>query len=184
MTKIRLWITDACIIPILIYNTYINNDIAAKAAKVKIISNFYKMKKTNKGFTLIELLVVIAIIGILGAITLATLGSARNKGTDAAIQSNLNNARAQAELFASNNSNSYSGVCAAGPTAVNPGILAMRNGATSAGSAATGCTDSSGNWILYAQLKGTVLTTYYCVDSSGRSTSTISTTVTTATLCP
>lgn len=51
------------------------------------------------GFTLIELLVVIAIIGILASVILASLNSARTKGNDAAIKSNLANARIQAELF-------------------------------------------------------------------------------------
>ncbi len=53
----------------------------------------------SKGFTLIELLVVIAIIGILSSVVLASLTSARAKGQDAAIQSNLANMRAQAELY-------------------------------------------------------------------------------------
>jgi prepilin-type N-terminal cleavage/methylation domain-containing protein len=64
--------------------------------------------KFTKGFTLIELLVVIAIIGILSSVVLASLTSARAKGTDAAIQSNLANMRAQGELFYGNQSpNSY-----------------------------------------------------------------------------
>lgn len=65
----------------------------------------------NKGFTLIELLVVIAIIGILSSVVLASLNSARNKGSDAAIKANLANARAQAELYADDNSGSYDNVC-------------------------------------------------------------------------
>ncbi|HEX5774954.1 MAG TPA: type II secretion system protein, partial [Candidatus Paceibacterota bacterium] len=64
-----------------------------------------------RGFTLIELLVVIAIIGILSSVVLASLNTARNKGADAAIKSNLAAARAQAELYYDSNGNSYSGVC-------------------------------------------------------------------------
>lgn len=66
------------------------------------------MKKSlQKGFTLIELLVVIAIIGILSSVVLASLTTARSKGTDAAIQAALSNMRAQAELYYSSNGNSY-----------------------------------------------------------------------------
>jgi len=62
------------------------------------------MKKENtKGFTLIELLVVIAIIGILSAVVLASLNSARNKGSDAAIQFNLSQIRTQAEIYSATN---------------------------------------------------------------------------------
>jgi prepilin-type N-terminal cleavage/methylation domain-containing protein len=59
------------------------------------------MKKSylQKGFTLIELLVVIAIIGILSSVVLASLNSARGKGGDAAVKSNLSGIRAQAELM-------------------------------------------------------------------------------------
>jgi len=61
----------------------------------------------NKGFTLIELLVVIAIIGILASVVLASLSSARDKGKNAAVKSQLANMRAQAELYYSTNDNFY-----------------------------------------------------------------------------
>jgi len=56
-------------------------------------------KNTQKGFTLIELLVVIAIIGILATIVLSSLQSAREKGNDAKISSQLSSMRAQAQLY-------------------------------------------------------------------------------------
>lgn len=57
------------------------------------------MVNKQKGFTLIELLVVIAIIGVLASVVLASLNTARAKGADAAIKSNLSNIRAQAEII-------------------------------------------------------------------------------------
>jgi prepilin-type N-terminal cleavage/methylation domain-containing protein len=59
----------------------------------------------RRGFTLIELLVVIAIIGILSAVVLVSLNSARAKGTDAAIKSELANMRTAAELYYHTNNN-------------------------------------------------------------------------------
>jgi len=61
----------------------------------------------KKGFTLIELLVVIAIIGILSSVVLASLNTARDKGTDAAIKGELANVRSQAVIYHDTNASYY-----------------------------------------------------------------------------
>ncbi len=63
----------------------------------------------RRGFTLIELLVVIAIIGILSAVVLASLNTARSKGNDASIKSNLDTIRTQSAIYYDTNNGYGSG---------------------------------------------------------------------------
>lgn len=111
-----------------------------------------------------ELLVVIAIIGILASVVLASLNTARAKGADAAIKSSINNSRAQAELWYDSNTSSYANLCGT-PTIVN-----IQNAVNNAGGAFT-CTASSTGYYIWSSLK-TSNTQYFCVDNTGKSTTT------------
>ncbi|HEY4487377.1 MAG TPA: type II secretion system protein [Candidatus Paceibacterota bacterium] len=140
----------------------------------------------NAGFTLIELLVVIAIIGLLAAVVLASVGSARNKGADAAVKQQLNAARSQGELFAGANRNSYDGVCV--DTQANYGFASILLGAAqTTGSTVdtadtanawnlVGCVDATTTWVVEAPLTSSAAgagnARYWCVDSSGNAATT------------
>ncbi|HAE36631.1 MAG: PHA accumulation regulator DNA-binding-like protein [Candidatus Nomurabacteria bacterium GW2011_GWF2_35_66] len=142
--------------------------------------------KKNKGFTLIELLVVIAIIGILASVVLASLSSARDKGKDAAVKSQLAAMKAQAELYYST-AESYSGICAAtqatngfGDT-TGPGLLKAASDSSGISNTIsvtlataglynqTLCHDSADAWAVEAPLSTSVSGTpkMYCSDSTG-----------------
>jgi prepilin-type N-terminal cleavage/methylation domain-containing protein len=129
----------------------------------------------KRGFTLIELLVVIAIIGILSAVVLASLTTARNKGNDAAIQSDLHAIQTQAIIFSAT-TNSYgptsTTVCnVAGSLFTDPTILKAITAAEIAnGGGTTGvvCNNTAGAFAISSSLvNGIAGKGFWCVDSTG-----------------
>ena len=55
--------------------------------------------KRERGFTLLELMVVVGLVAILASLVMVALGTARGKGGDAGVKSNLHTIANQAELF-------------------------------------------------------------------------------------
>ena len=135
----------------------------------------------NKGFTLIELLVVIAIIGILSSVVLASLNSARSKGSDASIKQNLAGMRNQAEIFLDDElrgNGTYGTVYAAGDCATSTvgslfedATIAEQYTSAAAASGAgvmASCVSTGDAWAVSVPLKSDPLISW-CVDSVGSS---------------
>ena len=137
------------------------------------IKNIYK-----KGFTLIELLVVVAIIGLLSSIVLVFLNSARAKGGDAAVKTNLHTVANEAIIFYSDNGNSY-GVDFASSCPTVFGATddmfssrkAIYDAITEAVKRGNGsfCYSSASDWAVAVGLK-TNANTSWCTDGQGAAT--------------
>lgn len=136
------------------------------------------------------MLVVVAIIGVLASVVLASLNTARNKGADAAIKSNLANARPQAEIlydkwgsYAVDASPTYFGLnqCANTTDTLFSdftiwGQISSANSSGPNDLSKTRCYSASGAYAIAVQLKtggiaNDAIPDSWCVDSNGASKS-------------
>ncbi len=135
------------------------------------------MKTRSQGFTLIELLVVIAIIGVLSAVVLASLNTARSKGNDAAIQSDLAAIQTQSEIFYGSNGNKYDSSGGTTSTCSGAGTLwsdttiikAVTAAQKAAGNVAAVCGSNASAYAIQVKLNSlkSGATQFWCVDASG-----------------
>ena len=142
----------------------------------KVWYTFSMKSYLQKGFTLIELLVVIAIIGILAAVVLASLSTARSKGSDTKVKAQLLSVRNAAETYYGI-SNTYTASTMASPALPCTGTMFVHSttllaitGTASAWPTGTllSCQATTGSWAVSSNLP---LGGYWCVDSIGISKS-------------
>lgn len=119
-----------------------------------------------RGFTLIELLVVIAIIGVLSSVVLASLNTARSRGNDAAVKSNMATIAVQAELEYDTNGD-YDTVCGANSQTQSTTIAQAVAAADTASSGTPVCGKPASGAATAWAVSTALSSGNWCVDSTG-----------------
>ena len=148
------------------------------------------MKRYTRGFTLIELLVVIAIIGILASVVLISLQSARKKGNDSRVISDVQQIRTQAEAV-------YDGSNYNAAMTVNNNAITNGSGLVASGVPLQLYTDAASNggvlfakttagnvtaYAIYGALPSTNNLSYFCIGSDGSTKQSTATVISNANL--
>lgn len=126
-----------------------------------------------------ELLVTFAIIAMLMGIVLSSMNSARNRGANGAIKSNLNNLRSQVELYYDGSLTGYTGLC------TDTRITKFMVAADGVSTGTSVCYASASAWAVSSPLRvaeGSAV--YWCVDSRSNGSGTASALSSGATQCP
>ena len=83
--------------------------------------------KNKQGFTIVELLIVVVVIAILAAITIVAFNGIQNRARDAALKSEVTDARKQLGIFATTNGDTFPSAINSCPTPASGAACILNN---------------------------------------------------------
>jgi type II secretory pathway pseudopilin PulG len=128
-------------------------------AEAASVDPYNKGKTSTVIVTLVILLFALPVLGLVSAVVLASIGHAKQEGTNSALQADMANVRLQAEIYFNQN-NSFQGFCAS-TQAIAP--LEHASQISVQTPSAYICNDSTDHWAASVPL---LPAGYWCVDDS------------------